>query len=248
MRTYSPHLLSCMKPYLLKKLCAWLLPYHCILCSYKTERWQDLCDQCRQALPQSMHACWRCAMPMPETGLCGLCLTTPPPFDHTHALYLYASPITNLILELKFSQALINARILGELLAEQITHTWYAQKPLPDLIIPMPLHVTRLKERGFNQAIEMARPIAQKTRLPLDVHSVLRIKPTLPQATLSASDRIKNVQGAFAVTCDLSGLHIAVVDDVITTGNTMREFCHILKQHGAQTIDVWCIARPDKIW
>lgn len=236
-----------MTQHFFKTLMAWLFPHTCILCGHGAERLHDLCHACRDILPRAMHACLRCAIPMPESGICGLCLTTSPPFDITHALYLYAMPITKLILELKFNQKLVNARVLGELLSEKIMNT-YMNTPLPECIIPMPLHVARLKERGFNQAMEIARPIALTTGLPIVWKNMVRIKATQPQAMLSAAERTKNIQDAFAITQPLAQKHVAVLDDVITTGNTIREFCSCLKQHGAQKIDVWCIARPDKIW
>lgn len=237
-----------MKNHIINTLCAWLLPHTCILCGHHAERRLDLCDPCRALLPELTQGCLRCAIPMPMAGLCGQCLMAPPPFAITHALYLYLPPITKLILELKFSQSLVNARVLGELLAEKINNTWYAQKPFPDRIIPMPLHHQRLKERGFNQALELARPIARLLKRPIDIKSVTRTIATRPQAQLSSDERSKNIRGAFTVHRDLTGLHIAVIDDVITTGNTMREFCQQLTRAGAKTIDVWCLARPDKIW
>lgn len=145
-------------------------------------------------------------------------------------------------MQLKFNHALLNARILGELLAEKI-HLWYQQQPLPEFIIPMPLHTKRLKERGFNQALEIARPISSSLGIPIDKTSCQRIKHTFAQATLHADQRQANIKKAFKVTSDLANKHIAVLDDVITTGNTITEFCRTLKKAGAGKIDVWCCAR-----
>ncbi len=181
-----------------------------------------------------------------ELLVCGQCLQKTPPFDATHALYSYQQPLIKLILELKFNQALVNARLLGEQLAAAVLQVWYKTKPLPNLIIPIPLHPTRLKERGFNQALEIARPIANMLKLPIDTTHCHRSKSTAPQATLLATERRKNVKGAFSVTENFTGQHVAVIDDVITTGSTVTEFCKVLKQHGVQKIDVWCCARSTR--
>ena len=152
-----------------------------------------------------------------------------------------------MILKLKFNHALLHAHILGHLLAKKIRVEWYINKPLPNRIIPVPLHPIRLKERGFNQAVEIARPIAKHLKLPLNYHIGQRMKHTTAQAVLPARQRQKNMKNAFVVTHDLSNQHIAIIDDVITTGRTIREFASALKSAGAQRIDVWCCARPSII-
>jgi len=233
-----------IKNHYLKKAYAWLLPFTCVLCSHPSFANQDLCDPCLQALPRLEEGCIRCAIPLSIKGsLCGQCLQKNPPFDVTHALYSYELPITKLILELKFNHTLFNARLLGELLAIEIRQNWYKNKPLPDLIIPIPLHAARLKERGFNQALELARPIAHYLKRPLEIKHCHRTKLTSPQSTLLAAERQKNVRDAFDVSRNFTGLHVAVIDDVITTGNTMTEFCKVLKQQGVKQIDAWCCAK-----
>lgn len=144
---------------------------------------------------------------------------------------------------MKFQHALTNARLLGELLAEKIQQDWYREKSLPDVIIPIPLHKKRLRERGFNQALEIARFTAKKLHLPIDASSSLRTKPTLAQTTLSAKERQKNLRGAFLIKENFRYQKVAVIDDVITTGHTMMAFCQALKNQGAAQIDVWCCAR-----
>lgn len=174
---------------------------------------------------------------------CEACETLEPPYDTISALYLYQAPIMQLILELKFKHVLANARLLGELLAQKIKTDWYANQPLPDMILPIPLHFSRLKERGFNQAIEIARPIAKAIKRPLAYHFAQRIKPTSAQATLNLAERRQNIKQAFIIRENISNLHIAVIDDVITTGETIREFCKTLRQSNPRRIDVWCCAR-----
>jgi ComF family protein len=235
-----------INPYYVKKIYRWLLPYICILCGHPSSREQDLCAACLNDLPKIKTGCKRCAVPLPAAATlltCGHCLQKPPPFDAAHILYLYEPPVTRLILELKFRQALVHARILGELLAWQIQQYGYKTTPLPDMIIPIPLHAERLKERGFNQALEIARPMSKILELPIRTDLCQRNKLTAPQATLPAGQRRQNVKQAFAVSGRLDQRHIAVVDDVITTGNTITEFCQALKNHGAAKVDVWCCAR-----
>lgn len=220
-----------------------------MLCGNLAERSQDLCSGCHADLPILTQSCVRCANVLTskiENLICGHCIHQPPPFDYTHALFLYQPPVTQLILKLKLTHALLHARLLGELLAEKMVSEWYQKKTLPDMIIPVPLHIKRLRERGFNQALEIARPIAKKLQLPLETRDILRVKATLAQATLSADERRKNIRQAFLVARDLTGLSIAVVDDVVTTGNTIKEFCHELKKRGATRIDVLCCARANE--
>jgi ComF family protein len=172
-------------------------------------------------LPQS---CPRCAtiLPMPLTAnlRCGECLKHPPAFDTTYALFSYETPITKLIMELKFHQKLVNAELLGKLMANALTERWYYNKPKPDVIIPIPLHPIRLQERGFNQALEIARPISKALHIPIDILSCQRIKHTEAQAQLLAENRGQNMKNSFRINATLKGKHIAVVDDVITTGHT----------------------------
>ncbi|MHB1946823.1 MAG: ComF family protein [Gammaproteobacteria bacterium] len=231
----------------LKKLSHWLLPHACVLCGGYSTRQQDLCKPCLSELPHLQYACSRCAKPFlteEQHELCGICINETPFFDCTHALYLYQFPITRLIMDLKFGDALVNARILGELLADKIQTEWYCEKLLPEALIPLPLHPHRIKQRGFNQALEISRPIAKRLRLPLLYNNCMRIKHTAAQATLPAKERQQNIKNAFIIAKNIAYEHIAVLDDVITTGHTMMEFCRVLKQAGVKRIDVWCCARP----
>jgi len=123
-----------------------------------------------------------------------------------------------------------------------IVGDWYHNRALPHVILPMPLHSTRLKERGFNQAVEIARPIVNHLRLPMDVTSQ-RIRATAAQSSLAGSERVANVKNAFVVKENFRGCHVAILDDVITTGCTVTAFSLALKKAGAVKIDVWCCAK-----
>lgn len=174
---------------------------------------------------------------------CGVCLQHKPIYQKIYALFPYEPPIIHLIIKLKFSQKLSYAQTFGELLAERIQQDWYATQPLPDLILPMPLHPIRLRERGFNQAVEIARPVANYLDIPLDLSGITRSKLTKAQSGLKATERKENMQYAFSSTRDYQGLRVAVIDDVVTTGSTIDSLCKTLQQSGAQTIDIWTIAR-----
>lgn len=219
-----------------------LLPHVCLLCHHLTTRKQDLCEGCYQALPILTQGCSLCANPLCfSKHICGTCLEDPPPFDRVITSFLYQPPISGWILQLKFSHQLHLAKLLGELLAEKIQQE---SGTLPDCILPVPLHQKRIQERGFNQALEIARPIAKKLKIPLYPLACLRQAYTSANAKLHADARQKNLKNAFAVTRDFSGMHVAIVDDVMSTGCTVRELSLTLKKHGAKRIEIWCCARP----
>lgn len=193
-------------------------------------------------MPILAHSCKRCRGKHSNTGICLPCLTGDPPFDALYALYSYQYPVTRLILTLKFNEALLYGKILGDLFADHIPQ-WYQNTPLPEVIIPVPLHAKRLQERGFNQAHEIAKPIARRFRLALDTESCLRMKSTIAQAKLTACERQKNLHQAFQVNRDFSQKTIAILDDVITTGHTITELATALKKSGAKRVDIWSLAR-----
>jgi ComF family protein len=226
-----------------KKMALWLLPPTCILCKHPADRVQDLCSSCLNELPILPQGCKSCAKTLwAGATLCGDCQKSPPAFDLLFALYAYQPPITKWIMELKFQEKLIYARVLGELLAETIKNRWYNNTPLPQCIIPIPLHTKRLQERGYNQALEIAKTLAKSLNIPIN-NAASRIKFTQPQARLRRNERAKNVKNAFKINKQIANLHIAVVDDVITTGQTLQAFCLALKKAGAKRIDVWCCAK-----
>lgn len=223
-----------------------LLPETCIVCG-ETPATINLCARCQASLPILPHNCYQCAQFLQQSHFirlrCGACLQSPPAFDHIFPLFPYQPPIIQLIVQLKFQQKLAPARTFSELMLQKIKTEWYLNHPLPDRIIPMPLHNDRLKERGFNQAMEIARPLAKKLNIPLDYKSTLRVLSTKAQSHLAARARKKNVKHAFISNKLFTGQHLAVVDDVVTTAQTMREFCLMLKNQGASRIDIWCCAR-----
>lgn len=170
--------------------------------------------------------------------LCGRCLGRPPAFDKVYAPFLYRDGMRYLITGLKFGARHAHARLLAQLLAEHVKQ----QAELPDYIIPVPLHKTRYRERGFNQAIEIARTVAAETGIRLDLTSCRRRRDTPHQTGLTARQRRKNVRNAFEMVAPTPGLHVVLIDDVLTTGSTAHELAALLKRQGALRVDVWVCA------
>lgn len=177
-------------------------------------------------------------MARPET--CGPCLLKPPAYDHAIASLTYAPPIDRLIGQLKYHQRLSTCRSFAQLLEKQITRF---ESPLPDALVAVPLHQQRLRQRGFNQSLEIARPLARLVNRPLVTDLVKRHKATTPQTGLSGVARRKNLRGAFSVTRPVAYRHLALVDDVMTTGSTAQELALTLKKAGATRVDIWVVAR-----
>ncbi|VVC75110.1 Orotate phosphoribosyltransferase [Aquicella siphonis] len=225
----------------------WLLPASCLLCGDNTHDDMPVCQPCQLDLPILPHHCFQCAQFLPtctsDVVKCGICLNNPPGFAATYALFPYEPPIIQWIIRLKFHHQLHIARALGKMLSHHIQSRWYAGKALPDVIIPVPLHPSRLRERGFNQALEIAKPVAADLRLRLDRTGIRRIRHTAAQSSLPAASREENIKNAFTVTRQYSGQVIALVDDVITTGHTLRECSRLLLRQGAARVDAWCCAR-----
>lgn len=213
----------------------------CLLCAAPSR--QHLCLECKTELPWNRLACYRCALPLTNIHdtLCGECIKKPLHCDRAISSFTYADPIDYWISQFKFHQQLIYGRMLSQLLLETLK-TAYADQPMPQLLLPVPLHRKRLIERGYNQALELAKPLSKQLKIPLDYKIAERIRNTAHQTELEFKDRAKNVRRAFTVKT-LRATHIAVVDDVMTTGHTINAFCDALRQAGATQIDVWCVAR-----
>lgn len=217
-----------------------LLPSRCTLCRAPDPSGLHLCPDCREDLPWLIHGCSRCARPLPQSPLiCGSCLHHPPAFDRAIALFRYAAPLDALLLQLKFGQALHLARLFALLFAERVR-----AEPRPDCILPVPLHPARQRERGFNQAIEIARPLARRLGCALDLDTCTRIRATPPQSRLSSHARRRNLRGAFQL-ARTPPRHIVLLDDVLTTGSTLNELTTLLRKAGAERVEVWVCARTE---
>ncbi|TNJ32705.1 ComF family protein [Arenimonas terrae] len=216
-----------------------LLPARCLVCGERGVGGQDLCDDCRAALPWNRSACARCALPLPVPApLCGRCRRAPPPFDGSCAAFRYGFPLDRLLPRLKFHGDLAAGRLLAELAAEAL-----AEASRPQLLLPVPLHPARLRQRGYDQALELARPLARALDLPLCADHLRRQRATAAQSELGAPARRRNVRDAFALRPGTLPAHVAVFDDVMTTGATLSECCRLLKRAGVVRVDAWAVAR-----
>lgn len=169
--------------------------------------------------------------------MCGHCLKDPPAFTHTHALFRYAFPVDRLIQQLKYQEKLSIAPLFGTLLAAR------RQGALPDIWLPMPLHANRLKERGFNQTVEFTHTLATATQRPMQTAWATRERDTPSQAGLKREARRKNMKNAFRCKPDVAGLHIGIVDDVMTTGSTLNALAETLIGAGAKEVSCTVVAR-----
>jgi ComF family protein len=219
----------------------WLLPRLCVACGLRAMPGRTLCARCAQSLPSIVSACPRCAIPLPGASrVCGRCLKKPPAFTHSVALYRYASPADHLIRLAKFHQQPGQARALGRSLATRVLN-----ESRPDVIVPVPLHAARLRERGYNQALEIARPVARVLNVPLAPRLLTRTRPTPPQAGLDRRTRERNLKNAFVVVdvSQVRGKTVALIDDVMTSGSTAGAAALALKRAGAKSVMVWVVAR-----
>lgn len=217
-----------------------VLPFRCLLCGGPGADGLDLCRDCASELPRNRRCCARCALPLAEpAALCGRCQRRPPPWSAAWVPFRYAWPLDRLETRFKFGADLAAGRVLS---------TLWLREPLPmecpDLIVPVPLHRHRLRERGYNQAIELARPLARTLRVPLENTWLQRGRGTSPQTELGAAARRRNVHGAFVARTDVAWPeHVALLDDVMTTGATLVECSGVLRRAGVKRIDVWALAR-----
>ncbi len=219
---------------------AWGFAGDCALCDAPGGD-SPVCAACERSLPALPPACPRCAVPSPAGALCGACIAHAPAFDRTVAAWSYAFPLDRLVLALKF-----HARFsLAPFFAKKLLAILCAQS-VPaefDAIVPMPLHRARLAHRGFNQALEIARPLARALNCPLLARGVARARATSPQTDLDPQERRRNVRGSFRCDIDLESRRVAVIDDVMTTGATLEEFAKLLKRAGAIEVVNLIVAR-----
>lgn len=217
--------------------------YSCLLCDAPATQ-LPLCPDCRADLPWNHQACQRCALPSPAP-LCAQCSRQAPRQAHALAPLRYDFPVDHMVSGLKYHGRLDHARLLGVLLRDAVLD---AGRPRPDLLLPVPLHPQRLAERGYNQAAEIARPLARHFELPLEHELLLRTRDTLPQMQLDAAARARNPQQAFRLNPvrlarRLPVQRVAVIDDVMTTGATLVEICRVLQAAGIPHIEFWVVAR-----
>lgn len=217
----------------------WLLPPRCVVCGGSGQPGRDLCAPCQASLPWLRSACLRCALPLPSAGACGHCLQHPPPLDAAFASFVYAFPLDRLLPRLKFHRDLAAGRVLAQLMAVRC-----AAQPRPQALVPVPLHPRRLRRRGYDQALELAAPLARALALPLEAGLLRRSRATAAQSRLDHDARAANLRGAFTVVgAQPPPAHVALVDDVMTTGATLHAAALALRAAGVQRVDAWVCAR-----
>ena len=217
-----------------------LLPSHCLLCGARGQGALSLCAACEADMPRNMTCCTRCALPLESPApLCGRCIKHAPPWDAAWVPFRYEWPLAQLESRFKFGGDLAAGRTLSML--------WTASPAphdLPDAIVPVPLHRLRLRQRGYNQALELAKPLAKHFGVSVSRDALRRSRDTHAQTELTALQRRRNVRGAFVANPDGKAPgHVALLDDVFTTGATLAECARVLKRAGVQRVDVWALAR-----
>ena len=245
---------------LAKKCLLNLFPSRCLLCQKtiisRSERESDekieICHKCLTALSYNKIFCNRCAVPLVAEGsgsvYCGRCIKKSPAFDYVYSPLCYENDVVRLVHQLKFNKKITFARTLGEMMLD----CWLSKieeknsgdvREKIDCLLPVPLHRSRMQQRGFNQSIELSRVISKKLNVPIECSAVSRMRSTESQSGLSFTQRRKNIKGAFEIVQKISASHVLIVDDVMTTGSTVDELAHVLKQQGVKQVGVLCLAR-----
>lgn len=200
-----------------------------------------VCAACSADLPRlEASGCPQCALPQPASAVCPACVAHPPAFDRSYAAFRYAFPIDRLVHALKYRHRLPLALWAARQLAERLTGQSF------DALVPVPLHPDRLRERGFNQAGEIARHLKNRLLFPVDRRSLQRTRDTHRQSDLSPRERARNLGQAFSATSRLDGRHLLLIDDVMTTGATANACARVLKAAGAASVTVAVLARTPK--
>jgi ComF family protein len=216
-----------------------LLPPRCLLCHQPGMPQSDLCQLCFEGLPRNRLACRRCAEPLAVNAeLCVGCQQEEPAFSKVLAPFTYQYPMNVILPRFKFHQDLAAGRVLAEVFSRVLE-----TNDLPQALIPVPLHLSRLRQRGFDQALELAKTLSSQLQIPVYANALKRIRATQAQSELDAKARQRNCRHAFITNTNSIPPHIALVDDVMTTGATVRECASVLLKAGVKRVDVWVIAR-----
>ncbi len=239
----------------LKALQASILPARCVFCHRQTATQRPLCEGCEFDLPWTLDCCQQCAMPRSkdceDPKLCNVCLYSPPLWQCLFAACRYHWPIKTLMVRFKYAADFAAGRALAYLLAQKLLHE-YANRPWPEILLPVPLHWSRRFYRGFNQAEWMARAVLRELKaqapdleLPsLDSQLCQRVRFTPSQQGLSKMQREDNLHQAFIVRKEtLAGHSLALIDDVVTTGSTATATTRELIAAGAGDIAIWAVCR-----
>ncbi len=225
-----------------------LLPTLCLVCRRTLRGAYSLCRDCEAELPWLGEVCGRCGEELNESGVdfCSRCRLHPPEFDSCHAPFAYRPPVDKLIVDYKFNADFASGYALSRILARFMNRRWREGKA-PDLLLPAPLHASRLRRRGFNQALEIARVLAAESGTPLCPGGLRKLRPSPPQTEMrDARERGANIRASFGLARNpaiRAARRVALVDDVVTTMSTAMELTRVLKQAGVEEVEVCCLAR-----
>lgn len=225
-----------------------LLPSLCLVCRRTLWGAYSLCRDCETEMPWLGTVCGRCGEEFDESGadFCSGCLLHPPEFDSCHAPFAYRPPVDKLIVDYKFNADFASGYALSRIMARFMIRRWRRGK-VPDLLLPVPLHQSRLRRRGFNQALEIAKVLAAESGTPLCPRGLRKLRPSPPQTEMqSARERGANIRSSFGlapIPAIRDARRVALVDDVVTTMSTAMELARVLKQAGVEEVEVCCLAR-----
>ncbi|MEQ8315178.1 MAG: ComF family protein [Gammaproteobacteria bacterium] len=231
-----------------------VFPTCCMVCNRTIASSYSLCQECEQQLPWMEAHCHGCGLAFPEAVLvnnrCGQCLSDYADrghaLDRCHSLFHYSSPLNNLIPAFKFQARFDIGHCFASLMAVKLAAHFH-QHGRPDLLLPVPLHYRRYRERGFNQSWELVKTVSRHTAVPCSNTVLLKQKHTAAQSDLgSARERRRNLTNAFVLhpNCSLESVTtVTIIDDVITTMSTVNNLAGLLKAHGIQGVEAWSIAR-----
>lgn len=234
---------------MLNSLLAALRRSSCLLCEQSCADSRSICIGCELDLPWLLTHCSRCALPLSTHDLlCGQCAGTPPPFQNVQAAWRYAFPIDALINRFKHHAEWPLGHLLADLLSRHLSDAFSHGLPRPDALVPVPLGKQRQRQRGFNQALLLSRWLGQQLNLSVREDLLWRQRETTDQQSLNAKQRKRNLRHAFALqpNAHCQGLHLALVDDVMTTGSTAATLSQLLLDAGAASISLYCLARTPK--
>lgn len=216
------------------------LPAICALCDHYHTGRLAVCRACITLFMPLGAACQYCAHPLPDARLliCGHCCKQQPIIDRTLTAYRFEEPLRTLMHEFKYHEGLYLLTFLSMLMQQALPTEGYTT----ECLIPVPMHPKRIRQRGFNQAAELAKHLSQALKVPYDLSHCHKHVNTPPQAGLNQVARYRNLKGAFRVT-PMSYQHVTLIDDLLTTGSTAKELADTLKQQGVRRVDLWCCAR-----
>ena len=211
----------------------------CLCCGYQKTHKLGFCLGCYHDLPHIKTPCLQCGLPLTANTPC-TCKAEDWPFAACLSAFEYQFPINKLLFQYKSQARLALCESFAQALTNQVKKQ---QQVLPQVLMPVPLHTSKLKQRGFNQSLELAKVLSKQLHIPIDYHSLQSSHQTTQQKSLNKQQRLANVQTNYALTQPLSVTHIALIDDVITTGATTKTLAYLLREHGATHIQAWSIAR-----